>query len=297
MKIKSSATSLEQTSFGYGFITPAVLVLLLMILYPMLYGIGISFFDTNLVNKWNFVGLKYYIRLFQDRNFGHSILMTLIFTFGTVFGRTVLGILFATILVDERLPYRPLFRSIIVLPWFFPDVVIGLLWKWLYNANYGLINHILFQLKIIQAPVEWLSSSSTAMGAVILVSIWKGFPFMVVMIMAALQTIPKDLYEASEIDGCGKWGKFIHVTLPGIGPVLSTTILLESMWSFKHFTLIWNLTYGGPVNATNVVSIDIYKTGFQYMRFGESSTRAVIVFIIVIIMSLLQTKLKATREN
>lgn len=293
--IKNTTDRLRQNSLGYIFIFPALFVLVAMIVYPMLYGIGISFFDTNLVNKWKFIGLKYYVRLLTDENFGRSIVKTLIFTFGTVAGRTFLGLLFATILVDKRIPFKPLFRSIIVLPWFFPDVVIGLLWKWLYNTNYGLINHLLLGLNMIKAPVEWLSNSSTAMGAVILVSIWKGFPFMVVMLMAALQTVSQDLYEAAEIDGCGRIGKFLHVTLPGIAPVLSTTVMLESMWSFKHFTLIWNLTYGGPVDATNVVSIDIYKTGFQYMRFGESATRAVYVFIIVIVISLLQRKFKNSK--
>lgn len=293
--MKKITDGLHQTPLGYVFIFPALFVLVAMIVYPMVYGIGISFFDTNLVNKWKFIGLKYYVRLLTDVDFGKSILRTLVFTLGTVTGRTVLGLVFATILVNKRLPYKPLFRSIIVLPWFFPDVVIGLLWKWLYNANYGLINHTLLSLHLIDAPVEWLSNSSTAMGAVILVSIWKGFPFMVVMLMAALQTVSQDLYEAAEIDGCDKIGKFLHVTLPGIAPVLSTTVMLEAMWSFKHFTLIWNLTYGGPVDATNVVSIDIYKTGFQYMRFGESSTRAVYVFIIVIVMSLLQRKFKKSK--
>lgn len=293
--MKNTTDGLRQTSLGYVFIFPALFVLLAMIIYPMVYGIGISFFDTNLVNKWKFIGLKYYGRLLTDVDFGKSILRTLGFTFGTVAGRTILGLLFATILVNKRIPYKPLFRSIIVLPWFFPDVVIGLLWKWMYNANYGLINHTLLGLHLIDAPVEWLSNSTTAMGAVILVSIWKGFPFMVVMLMAALQTVSQDLYEAAEIDGCDRKGKFLHVTLPGIAPVLSTTVMLETMWSFKHFTLIWNLTYGGPVDATNVVSIDIYKTGFQYMRFGESSTRAVYVFLIVIVMSLLQRKFKKSK--
>lgn len=293
--MKKITDGLRQTSLGYVFIFPALFVLVAMIVYPMIYGIGISFFDTNLVNKWKFIGLKYYVRLLTDKDFGKSILRTLVFTLGTVTGRTVLGLIFATILVNKRLPYKAFFRSIIVLPWFFPDVVIGLLWKWLYNANYGLINHTLLGLNLIDSPVEWLSNSSTAMGAVILVSIWKGFPFMVVMLMAALQTVSQDLYEAAEIDGCDKVGKFLHVTLPGIAPVLSTTVMLETMWSFKHFTLIWNLTYGGPVDATNVVSIDIYKTGFQYMRFGESSTRAVYVFIIVIVMSLLQRKFKKSK--
>ncbi len=287
---------LAQNWIGNVFSLPAFLVLILMVLYPLIYGIVISFFDTNLVSRFSFVGLKYYGRLIKDPTFYSSLWKTLVFTVLTVAGRTLLALMFSTILVNDRMPCKRLFRSILVLPWFFPDVVIGLLWKWLYNTNYGLINHILQSLRLIDHPVEWLSSTSTAMGAVIVVSIWKGFPFMMVMLLAAHQTISKDLYEAAELDGCNAFRKFQHVTLPGIMPVLSTTVMMEIMWCFKHFTIIWNLTKGGPVDATQVVSIDIYKTGFEYMRFGESSTRAVFVFVIIIFLTVLQKQLQRNKR-
>lgn len=290
----TSIDRLRQSRTGYWFILPAAFVLCMMILYPLLYGVYISFFDTNLVNKWRFVGFKYYGRLIADAGFYASLGKTAVFTFFTVAGRVVLGIGFALLLNAKRLPLKPLFRSILVLPWFFPDVVIGLLWKWLFNPSYGLINHLLMSAGLIGRPVEWLSGTATAMPSVIAVAVWKGYPFMVVMVLAALQTIPGELYEAAEIDGCGAISRFRNVTLPGIMPVLATVILLEVMWCFKHFTLIWNLTYGGPVDATNVVSIDIYKTGFEYLRFGESATRAVFVFAIIMAMSLIQRRL--TRE-
>ena len=280
--------SLTQDWIGNVFSLPALVVMVAMVVYPLVYGIVISFYDTNLVNKFNFVGLKYYGRLIKDRTFYASLWKTAVFTVTTVAGRTLLALVFSTILVKENMPCKKWFRSILVLPWFFPDVVIGILWKWLYNTNYGLFNHILRSLNIIEQPIEWLSNTHTALGAVIVASIWKGFPFMMVMFMAALQTIPKDLYEAAELDGCNSFQQFRNVTLPGIMPVLSTTLMLEVMWCFKHFTLVWNLTKGGPVDATQVVSIDIYKTGFEYMRFGESSTRAVFVFVIIIVLTVLQ---------
>jgi len=283
---------LAQDWIGNVFSLPALMVMLAMVVYPLVYGIVISFYDTNLVNKFNFVGLKYYGRLIKDHTFYASLWKTAVFTFATVAGRTILALAFSTILVKENMPCKKLFRSILVLPWFFPDVVIGILWKWLYNTNYGLFNHVLRSLNIIEQPVEWLSNTHTALGAVIVASIWKGFPFMMVMLMAALQTIPKDLYEAAELDGCNTFQQFRNVTLPGIMPVLSTTLMLEIMWCFKHFTLVWNLTKGGPVDATQVVSIDIYKTGFEYMRFGESSTRAVFVFVIIIVLTVLQKMLQ-----
>lgn len=291
-QLRNANDKLQQNWFGYIFCTPAFVVLVLMVLYPLMYGMVISMFDTNLVNKFKFVGFKYYGRLIKDMSFYQSIGRTLVFTIATVLGRAVLGLLFATILVRKDFPCKPLFRSILVLPWFFPDVVIGLLWKWLYNANYGLINYLLTSMHVIGHNMEWLSNGGTAMACVIVVCIWKGFPFFMVMMMSALQTIPPDLYEQAQLDGCNRFQQFLHVSIPGIMPVLSTTLMLEIMWCFKHFTLIWNLTYGGPVDATRVVSIDIYQTGFEYMRFGESSTRAVFVFAIIIVMTLAQRAMK-----
>lgn len=290
-------SKIEQPWIGYFFIIPALFVMVAMVVYPLLYGMGISLFDTNLVNKFRFVGLKWYRKVLTDNSFYLSIVRTLVFSVTTVLGRAVLGVAFATILARKDFPHKTLFRSILVLPWFFPDVVIGLLWKWIYNANGGLLNYLLQLLHIISGPKEWLSSQSSAMAAVIVVCIWKGFPFIMVMIMSSLGTIAPDLYEAAELDGCNKWQQFLHVTLPGILPVLSTTLMLEFMWCFKHFTLIWNLTAGGPVDATRVVSIDIYKTGFEYMRFGESSTRAVLVFAIIIVFTLAQRKAKAALQK
>lgn len=288
---------LQQNWQGYLFCGPALIVLLLMVVYPMVYGIVISFFDTNLVNKFKVVNLKWYKKILSDPSFYASLWRTLFFAILSVAGRTILAIVFSNILVKETLPCKKLFRSILVLPWFFPDVVIGILWKWLYDANFGLFNYVLKSLHLVNSNIEWLSNTHTVMLAVIAVSIWKGFPFMMIMLLAALGTIPKDLYEAADLDGCNGLQQFAHVTLPGIFPVLSTTIMLEFMWCFKHFTIIWNLTNGGPVDATTVVSIDIYKVGFQYLRYGESAARAVLVFIIIIVMTALQKSFaKAVRK-
>ncbi|MBR1920355.1 MAG: sugar ABC transporter permease [Spirochaetales bacterium] len=288
---------LQQNWQGYLFCGPALIVLLLMVVYPMVYGIVISFFDTNLVNKFKVVNLKWYKKILSDPSFYASLWRTLFFAILSVAGRTILAIVFSNILVKETLPCKKLFRSILVLPWFFPDVVIGILWKWLYDANFGLFNYVLKSLHLVNSNIEWLSNTHTVMLAVIAVSIWKGFPFMMIMLLAALGTIPKDLYEAADLDGCNGFQQFAHVTLPGIFPVLSTTIMLEFMWCFKHFTIIWNLTNGGPVDATTVVSIDIYKVGFQYLRYGESAARAVLVFIIIIVMTALQKSFaKAVRK-
>jgi multiple sugar transport system permease protein len=154
------------------------------------------------------------------------------------------------------------------------------LWKWLFNPLYGLINATLLSWGWIDKPISWLGDEQIAFVAVILVSIWKGFPMVMMLLLAGLQNISKDLYEAAAIDGATRSKAFLNVTLPGLMPVLGVTLILDTVWWFKHFNMIWILTAGGPGNATNVVSIDIFKQAFEYFQFGPASAMAVMVFVV-----------------
>ncbi|MFD0714275.1 carbohydrate ABC transporter permease [Paenibacillus sp. GCM10027626] len=264
---------------GYMFILPSVITLMLLVTYPLLYGVYIGFFNTNLINQWDFVGFRHYLDIFGDWGFLNRIFLTLKFTVLTVGGHFIIGLGLA-ILLNRKLPGQTLFRAILILPWLFPEVVVGLLWKWLFNPMYGLINHYLFKLHLISAPVSWLSHLSVAFWAVVIVCIWKGFPMLMLMVLAGLQTIPEDLYEASTIDGCTKIQTFRYITLPCLLPVLLVSLILDTVWWFKHFTMIWLLTQGGPANETNIVSIDIYKSAFEYFEFGHAAAMAVIVLLV-----------------
>ena len=289
---------LFQSRAGYAFISPAFLVLVLMVVYPLIYGIVISFFDTNLVNKFDFVGLKYYGRLIKDTSFYASLGRTVMFTFFTVLGRTILAVLFANILVMDNLPYKKAFRAILVLPWFFPDVVVGMLWRWLYNANYGLFNFILRSLGIIDGPIEWLSNTDTVMWAVILVSIWKGFPFFAISFLAGLQSISSDLYEAAEIDGAGKWRRFLTVTIPGLKPVIITTTVLRLIWTANTTDLIFTMTTGGPGYSTHVLALYTYLTAWTDLDFGYSSAMAIFLMLVLLIFIGIYMKLiNKDKEN
>jgi multiple sugar transport system permease protein len=163
-------------------------------------------------------------------------------------------------------------------------VVVALLWKWLYNANYGLINGMLMGLGLIDEPVLWLSSSSFAFISVIVVCIWKGYPLVMIQVLAGLQTISRDLFEAASIDGCSKFQQFLYVILPGLKPVLIVTLILDTVWWFKHFTIIWLLTAGGPGNTTMVASIEIYKRAFSFFEWGAAAAGAVIVLVICVVI-------------
>jgi len=268
---------------GLWFIMPAVVTLLLLITYPLVYGAYISFFDTNLITKWNFVGLKHYVNIFSNTEFLERILLTLHYTFWVVVGHFVVGTGLALIL-NMKLKGITVFRVILILPWLFPEVVVGLLWKWLFNPLYGLFNAVLLNLGLIDDPVSWLGDEKTAFAAVIVVSIWKGFPMVMMLLLAGLQSIPEDIYEAARIDGCNRSAAFRYVTLPALMPVMVVTLILDTVWWFKHFTMIWILTQGGPGNATNVVSIDIFKQAFEFFNFGKASAMAILVFFVCWLM-------------
>jgi multiple sugar transport system permease protein len=214
----------------------------------------------------------------------------------TVIGHFLIGILLASLL-NLKLPGRTLFRAILLAPWLFPEVVVGLLWKWMLNSMYGIFNHFLMSAHIISEPISWLGNPSTALFAVVLVAIWKGYPLVMILVLAGLQAIPDELYEAAQIDGSSRWQSFRFITLPGLRPLLVITLILDTVWWFKHFTLIWLLTQGGPVKATNVVSIDIFKAAFESFRFGPAAAMAVIVFFICFLIGYVYRRLLSDDDD
>ena len=280
---------------GYLFISPTTVALLLLVIYPIVYGIVISVFNTNLINKWDFVGFKYFIDTLFSRRFHQSLAATFHFTFFTVIGNFIVGVTLAVIL-NKNLPFSTFFKTVLIVPWLFPEVVVGLLWKWMFNSIYGIINHFLSLVNIIDQPVTWLGNPDTAPWAIVITAIWKGYPIVMIFVLAGLQTIPRELYEAANLDGASKIQTFFFITIPMIKPILLVTLVLETVWWLKHFTLIWLLTQGGPVNATNVVSISIFRSAFESFRFGQASATAVLVFFICIFISKLYKTLISENE-
>lgn len=264
---------------GYGFIAPASILMGLLVAYPLFYGIYISFFETNLVNKWNFVGTKSYERALISDSFVTSIGTTALYALLVVAGTHVVGMALALALNRSGWVVS-LLRIVLILPWLFPEVVVALLWRWIFNPIYGVLNHMLSSVGLIDQPVLWLEDPKLALPSVVLASIWKGFPLVMVLLLAGLQGIPTELYEAASIDGAGKVKRFRYITLPGLTSVLMVTVILETVWWFKHFTIVWLMTGGGPEDATSVVSISIYREAFQNFNFGLAAAYAAIVFVI-----------------
>ena len=269
---------------GYYFTLPIVVMLAALIIYPMAYGLYISFFNTNLVTKWDFVGLKYYIAAFKESAFYQSMFLTLIFMLLVVAGHFVLGFVLASLL-NRDFRGRTIFRVIFLLPWFFPEAVVALLFTWIMNPMYGILNSMLKGMGIISTNVSWLGSKGLAFPAVVFVCIWKGFPLVMTMILAGLQSISKDYYEAAEIDGASRWAQFRYITIPSLKTILSTVLILDCVWWFKQYTLVYTMTAGGPGTATNLISLSIYGTAFNDLRFGKASAWGILVFLVCLLIS------------
>ncbi len=268
----------------YLFITPAVIALAALVVYPLLYGMYISLFETNLANKWNFVGIKNYISIFSDSDFFNRIWITLKFTFLVIIIHFILGIILG-IALNRKGKTITFFRVILILPWLMPDVVVALIFKWLLNPLYGLINNTLLDWGIIETNISWLSDEFWAFFCIVAVAVWKGYPLVMVNVLAALQSVSADIYEAAKVDGAGGLQTLFRVILPSIKPVLTTTLILDTVWWFKHYTIIQLLTKGGPGNDTSIISIEIYKQAFEYFKYGKAAAISVVVFIICLLIT------------
>lgn len=268
----------------YIFIFPVLIILLLLVVYPLCYGVVISFFDTDLGKNWDFTGVKNYLAIFTQDRFLGNIWITFKFAFLVVVGHFVIGILLGLALNQKKRGIT-VFRTILVLPWLFPDVVIALIFKWLANPMYGLFNSFLLEHGLITKQISWLGSTKWAFAIVVLVCIWKGYPMVLVNVLAALQSVSSDILEAARVDGAGGVQLLCRVILPAIKPVLATTVILDVVWWFKHYTIVELLTSGGPNSVTSVVSIGIYKEAFQYFKFGKAAAMAVVVFLICFLIS------------
>lgn len=281
--------------FALVFFLPAAILSILLIIYPMLYGIYISFFDTNLINKWEFTGLKNYTDLASNKGFLNSLFVNLKFILLVVIGHFAVGTLLATIL-NKEIRGRVIFRCILMLPWLIPEVVFAVLFKWLLNPQYGIINFSLMDLGVLQDAVSWLGSMELALPVVAVICILKGYPFVMIMVLSALQTVPQEQYEAAKVDGCSERMAFWKITVPSILPVLTVAFILDTVNWFKHYTMVNILTGGGPANSTSLVSVTIYKTAFGSFKFGSAGAMAVVVFVICYLMSWAYRRLTDEKE-
>lgn len=274
-------------AFPYALVAPVVILIISLVAYPFLYAIYVAFTNRMVGNSGEWVGLDNFRYLAQTATFLSAIRNTVIIVL--VSDGLKLGIgLGLALLVNQHIPARGIFRALLMLPWAMPAFVAFLTWRVMYQPIGGGINLILTQTGLYPYVVDWLGQSSTALPAVIVASVWRGFPFWFVSILAALQSIPKELYEAARVDGANAWQRFRDVTLPGVRQVLIITTLLSSIWTANGFEHVWLLTQGGPSDKTMVFPVLAYF-GMQTQRIGEAAAVSVAMLPALIVLVLMAT--------
>ena len=266
----------------FFYVAPATFLFCLLMLFPMLTVLRYSLMDGAIMKKdAAFVGLQNYVAIFNDPVFWQSVGQTLYFTVMSVIFHLLIGLAFALLLNSQRI--NPVIRSILrvlyILPWLFTAVIIAIIWRLLLDPN-GVINSILMTLHIVNFKVEWFSSTKTALHALTFANIWAGYPLYMVSLLAGLQGIPKELYEAAGIDGANQFQKFRYITIPQLMPIIISIALLDFIWTMQVFPLVWMTTGGGPIYATEVLSTYTYKLAFSSYEFSRASASAIFILII-----------------
>lgn len=260
----------------YVLLSPAVLATVIIVFYPMVQALITSLYNNILwkPRAVRFIGLDNYIAIWNDPVFWSSLGRTAVWIGLTVPLQLALGLVTA-LLLNQTFRWRALARSLILIPWALPSVVIGLMWSWIYNPQVGLLNDLMLRLGLLQSAVPWLANPDTSLYAIIVALVWQGFPFFAIMILAGLQTIPHSLYEAADIDGASDFQQFWHITLPALKSVLVTAVMLRIIWVANSVDVIYVMTGGGPGYATHTLPLYALKRTYASMDFGYGSALAV----------------------
>jgi multiple sugar transport system permease protein len=283
LKLKSS---LE----GYFFVLPPLIVLFALIGYPVIYNIYLSFFQSGYgIHK--FIGLQNYVKAFTAPGFGTIALNTLIWTVMNMVIMLVLGMVTALSL-NRDLRGKTGIQVLLLIPWVVPFVVTGVTWSFLFHPRWGAINDILIRLKLTSERILWLEKPNTSLMSVMIAYIWKVYPYVMVLLLAGLKSIPEELYDAAEVDGAAGLKKIWYVTLPMLRNIMSTIILVVGIWTFNTFDLIYVMTGGGPIYSSETIAMRIYKLAFSDFRFGLSSATSMIASVILILFSIFYLRLE-----
>jgi len=274
---------------GYFLISPGLFLLLALLAYPFVLAVYISLTDRVLGEPGKFVWIGNFLKLLQDSLFRQTVWNSFVYTVSTVWLKLTLGLLLA-LLLNQDFPCRNLVRGALLLPWIVPTSLSVLTWLWMFDSLFSIVNYILLGLGLLSKKVPWLGDPIWAMISVIIVNTWRGLPFFAVSILAGLMTIPRELYEAAETDGAKTFRQFWHITLPLLQPVIAVVVLFSTIWTFADFQIVYILTHGGPVNATQIFATMAYDVALVAGRIGEGSAISLFLFpaLLVVIILLLK---------
>jgi multiple sugar transport system permease protein len=272
---RTRGTPLSERTFLAFLLLPGIVLLCAIVLYPLIRSLISAFFDENLLYPgMTFVGLQNIIGVLTTE-FGPLLTQTLIFTVGATVAPFVIGLALALVL-NQTFRGQRFLRGAFLIPWLIPGVVVSFLWMWIFDANYGVLNGILLSIGVIDSPIAWLFQTDTARVALIVAKTWNTFPWIMVMLLAALQTVPAELHEAAAMDGAGTVRRFFTVTWPHIRGVAGLVVLLEFIWNFQHFDTIFVLTGGGPAGTTNTFATEVYDTAFKGYDLGHAGALGIL---------------------
>jgi len=283
---------------GYLYLAPVIVVLGGTVLFPILKAMHMSLYHHVLIKpkEYGFIGLGNYARLLHDQVFWLSLWNSFVWVFGSVTFQ-FLGGFAAALLLHQGFRGRAVLRTLTLLPWIIPGVVVALIWEFIYQPNYGLLNDVLIRLGWMTERVAWLSSPALAMPAVIVANIWRGVPFFAIMLLAGLQAIPTELYEAARVDGASVGQRFVYITLPMLRPIIVVATATRIVWTFNYADLIFVMTSGGPANATQITSTYTLTQAYSNLDFGYAATLSVALLLIMLAFTTVYLRLTRGLES
>jgi len=282
---------------AYAYVAPAMLGLVVLVVVPFIMGVGLGFFNAD----FEFVGLTNFYDILvpsgkSDTNFYYTLGFTVLWTASNVVAHVGIGLALAMILVSRKVRFKGVFRVLLIVPWAVPNYITALIWKWMFTAELGAVNLTLSALGVDNPPVWFGPNFWTNYFAALMTNIWLGFPFMMVVSMGALQSIPADLYEAADIDGASRWQKFVNITAPLLKPALFPAIILGCIWTFNMFNVIFLVTRGNPDHKTNILITEAYRFFCELNQYGVAAAYCVLIFVILLLYTLITNRItKATQ--
>ncbi len=277
---------------GLLFALPALIVLFMLIAYPVAYTGLLSVTD----NQGNFVGLDNFVAMLRPRVTTQAFFNTIYWVLGSIIFQVTLGTATA-VLLNQSFPGRALVRSIALIPWVIPGIVAATCWAWMFHTEFGIINYMLTGSGIIVNPIGWLTNKDTVMPVLIAINVWKLFPFVAIMVLAGLQSIPNDLYEAARVDGASFWEEVWYIMLPQVRPVIVAVTLLLVIWGLNSITIIYAITRGGPANKTLITPIQIFRQAFESFQFNQAAALSVMFFAVAIVIVFIYIKVLASQPG
>lgn len=288
---------IKEAMIGYLLLMPVLIVLVMFVFYPMASSIYTSFFKKQLgVSTMKFVGFKNYQSLFKNSLFTKSLTNSIIWTVLSTGLQFVFGMICA-LLLNKEFKGRGFWRGLYIVPWVVPPVVVAIIFRWLLNGLFGYGNQVLQALHIIQEPLGWFSDAKLVMPVLIFINVWRGVPFMMITLLAGMQTIPTDLYEAAKVDGANAVQRFFRITLPNMRHVITIGLLIYTLWNFNNFDMIYLLTKGGPGTISFTLPVMIYSAAFEEFAYGKAAAISTVMFLILAVVAFIYLRLMSSEEE